>query len=89
MKKFIPRPLYMKKIAPFMNKGVIKVIIGQRRVGKSYFMYQIIDALKKANLVQISFTSIKSSMNSTISKTIAILFSTSKNKNPEPAKTIF
>jgi predicted AAA+ superfamily ATPase len=49
MKNFIPRPLYMKKIAPFMNKGVIKVIIGQRRVGKSYFMYQIIDALKEEN----------------------------------------
>jgi predicted AAA+ superfamily ATPase len=39
----------MKKIAPFMNKDIIKVIIGQRRVGKSYFMYQIIDALKKAS----------------------------------------
>ncbi|MCG3121490.1 MAG: hypothetical protein ALAOOOJD_04608 [bacterium] len=46
---FTPRPLYMKKIAPFMNKDVIKVIIGQRRVGKSYFMYQIIDALTKGN----------------------------------------
>lgn len=49
MQNFIPRPLYMEKIAPFMNKGVIKVIVGQRRVGKSYLMYQIIDALKKAS----------------------------------------
>lgn len=49
MKNFLPRPHYMKKIAPFIDQDVIKVIIGQRRVGKSYFMYQIMDALKKAH----------------------------------------
>lgn len=58
MKAFIPRPLYLKKIAPFMNKDVIKVIIGQRRVGKGYFMYQIIDALRKerrkANIIYLN-----------------------------------
>jgi hypothetical protein len=49
MKPFLPRPHYMKKITPFIDQDVIKVIIGQRRVGKSYFMYQIMDALKKAH----------------------------------------
>ena len=30
-----------------MSKDIIKVIIGQRRVGKSFFLFQIIDELKK------------------------------------------
>lgn len=43
---YIARDLYLKKIAPFIDKNVIKIIVGQRRVGKSYFMYQVIDELK-------------------------------------------
>jgi len=43
MKKYIKRDSYLKKIEPFINKNLIKVIVGQRRVGKSYFMRQMID----------------------------------------------
>jgi len=32
----IKREHYLKKIAPFIGKNLIKVIVGQRRVGKSY-----------------------------------------------------
>lgn len=46
MKKYIKRHIYQKKIEPFLNKNLIKVIIGQRRVGKSYFMLQMIDYFK-------------------------------------------
>ncbi len=49
MKKYIKRPHYLNKIIPFIDKNVIKVITGQRRVGKSYFLYQIIDQLKEKN----------------------------------------
>jgi len=49
MENLIPRTHYMTKIGPFISKNIIKVIIGQRRVGKSYFLYQIMDHLKKAS----------------------------------------
>jgi predicted AAA+ superfamily ATPase len=36
---------YLEKIAKFINNKLVKVIIGQRRVGKSYVMRQIINYL--------------------------------------------
>lgn len=55
---YIPRPHYFKKIEPFIDQDLIKVIMGQRRVGKSYFLYQIMDAIKdrnpEANIVYIN-----------------------------------
>lgn len=47
VKNFIPREKYISKIQSFVNKDLIKVLVGQRRVGKSYLMYQIIDFLQK------------------------------------------
>lgn len=47
IKTFINRKNYLERIKPFINKDLIKVIVGQRRVGKSFLMYQIIDSLKK------------------------------------------
>ncbi len=44
------RHFYLKKISPFINKPVIKVITGMRRVGKSYFIRQIIDKIKAQNI---------------------------------------
>jgi predicted AAA+ superfamily ATPase len=35
------REYYLQKIRPFINKQLIKVITGQRRVGKSYLLQQI------------------------------------------------
>jgi uncharacterized protein len=42
----IKRPLYIDKIKPFIGKQVIKVLTGQRRVGKSYLLLQLIDEIK-------------------------------------------
>ena len=47
IKKYIKRKRYLDKIRPFIDKDIIKVIVGQRRVGKSYLLYQIMDAIKK------------------------------------------
>lgn len=45
----IDRPLYADRIAPFVGKGIIKVLTGQRRVGKSYILKQLQrDILKKS-----------------------------------------
>jgi predicted AAA+ superfamily ATPase len=42
----IKRPVYLDRIKPFIGKGIIKVITGQRRVGKSYILLQLIDEIK-------------------------------------------
>lgn len=36
------RASYLKRLRPFIGKQLIKVLTGQRRVGKSYLLYQII-----------------------------------------------
>ncbi len=46
IKKYIKRKHCLKDIIPFIDKDLIKVIVGQRRVGKSYLLYQIMDVLK-------------------------------------------
>jgi predicted AAA+ superfamily ATPase len=43
----IRRDLYWKKIQPFVNKPVVKVVTGMRRVGKSYFLKEIIERLSE------------------------------------------
>ena len=48
-KKYIPRPLYFNKIEPFIGSGLIKVLTGQRRVGKSYVLLQVMDEIRKRN----------------------------------------
>lgn len=35
------RPNYIERISPFINKNIIKVLTGQRRVGKSCILRQI------------------------------------------------
>ena len=47
IKTYIQRPIYLNKIKPFIDKDIIKVIVGQRRVGKSYLLFQIMDEIKK------------------------------------------
>ncbi len=46
IKDYIPRPEYLEKVRPFIGKGLIKAIIGQRRTGKSYILYQIMDEIR-------------------------------------------
>lgn len=57
-KTYQKRPYYLDKIAPFIGTDLIKVLIGQRRVGKSYILFQLIDEIvakdKKANIVYIN-----------------------------------
>ena len=54
----IPRDTYIERIKPFIRKGLIKVLSGQRRVGKSYLLFQIINFIKsqdlKANIIYIN-----------------------------------
>lgn len=43
---YIVRSNYIERIKPFIGKEIIKVISGQRRVGKSYILFQLIDEIK-------------------------------------------
>jgi len=49
MSKIIERPDYIKRILPFVDKSLIKVIVGQRRVGKSYILKQLSRIIIKSN----------------------------------------
>lgn len=46
-KKYIYRKGYFEKIEPYIGDNLIKVLIGQRRVGKSYILFQLIDEIKE------------------------------------------
>jgi hypothetical protein len=52
------RDTYIERIKPFMNTPIVKVMIGHRRVGKSYILYQLIELIrnddKDANIVYIN-----------------------------------
>ena len=50
MKKYIVRPSYIKKVEPFIDKALTKVMTGQRRIGKSYMLLQIADMLRQRHL---------------------------------------
>jgi uncharacterized protein len=58
IQEFKPRKHYIERIEPYLSTSLIKVIVGQRRVGKSYFLYQLIDVIKKndksANIIYIN-----------------------------------
>jgi len=46
-KESLARPLYLKRVEPFIGKNLIKVFTGQRRVGKSYLLFQLIQLIQQ------------------------------------------
>ncbi|MCH5234689.1 MAG: ATP-binding protein [Muribaculaceae bacterium] len=70
--KIIDRPLYTDKLKSYIGKNLIKILTGQRRVGKSYILKYIADYIKEnnpqANIININledfaFTHIKDAKN--------------------------
>ena len=56
----IKRELYLKKIRPFYESSLIKILVGLRRSGKSILLQQIIEELidsgiKSENIININF----------------------------------
>ncbi len=83
----IPRPTYLNKILQYKGKEIIKVLTGQRRVGKSYLLNSIEETLRqyypsanfiRINLEDFAFSHIKDAtdLNNEIVK---LLSETSKN----------
>jgi len=58
MDKLIVRRKYLEAIIPYIGKQIIKILIGQRRVGKSYILLQTIEEIKSqdatANILYIN-----------------------------------
>jgi uncharacterized protein len=58
MKPYVTREIYKQRIAKYIGKEIIKVFIGQRRVGKSYLLFQtmdnIIEMFPRANIIFIN-----------------------------------
>lgn len=62
--KYYKREEYLEKIKPYLGKKIIKVIVGMRRSGKSYFLKQLRDhlyedGLKKEMFLMIDMEEIK------------------------------
>lgn len=53
-----PRDAYIGRIRPFMRTNVVKVMVGHRRVGKSYILYQLMNLVRTeendANIIYIN-----------------------------------
>jgi len=47
IKPHIKRPIYIDRASPFLGKNLIKIFTGQRRTGKSYMLFQIMDLVEK------------------------------------------
>ncbi|RRO24645.1 ATP-binding protein [Flavobacteriaceae bacterium 14752] len=56
--KIIKRSTYLDMVAPYVGQNIIKVLTGQRRVGKSYLLFQIIQWIaqqdSKASFIYIN-----------------------------------
>lgn len=52
------RNSYTSRIKPFMKKSLVKVMVGSRRVGKSYILYQLMGIIRQeepdANIIYIN-----------------------------------
>ncbi|ULJ60157.1 ATP-binding protein [Wielerella bovis] len=57
-KDIIYRQRYLERVRPFIGKALIKVFTGQRRVGKSYLLFQIMKEIQldnpQANIIYIN-----------------------------------
>lgn len=56
--KYTLRPIYLDRVKPYMGKTLIKVLVGQRRVGKSFLLLQLMDIIREqepgANIIYIN-----------------------------------
>ena len=75
---------YIDRIKPFMQKSVVKVLTGQRRVGKSFFLYQLIEEIlgeePDANIIYINLEDFAFSSLQTAEDLHSYIISHSKEK---------
>ena len=75
---------YIDRIKPFMQKSVVKVLTGQRRVGKSFLLYQLIEEIlgeeSDANIIYINLEDFAFSSLQTAEDLHSYIISHSKEK---------
>ena len=75
---------YIDRIKPFMQKSVAKVLTGQRRVGKSFLLYQLIEEIlaeePDANIIYVNLEDFTSSSLQTAEDLHSYIISHSKEK---------
>ena len=75
---------YIDRIKPFMQKPVVKVLTGQRRVGKSFLLYQLIEEIlgeePDANIIYINLEDFAFSSLQTAEDLHSYIISHSKEK---------
>ena len=75
---------YIDRIKPFMQKSVVKVLTGQRRVGKSFLLYQLIEEIlgkePDANIIYINLEDFAFSSLQTAEDLHSYIISHSKEK---------
>lgn len=75
---------YIDRIKPFMQKSVAKVLIGQRRVGKSFLLYQLIEEIlaeePDANIIYVNLEDFTFSSLQTAEDLHSYIISHSKEK---------
>ena len=49
-KNLVARDSYIDRVKPFVGKQIIKALTGQRRVGKSYLLFQLIEFIQKEDI---------------------------------------
>lgn len=49
------RPHYIERVRPFMGQNILKVFTGQRRVGKSYLLFQLMQLVAKEQEAHIVY----------------------------------
>ena len=57
MENIIERPFYTEKIRPYIRQPIIKILTGQRRIGKSFILKQIAKTIQQsseANVIYIN-----------------------------------
>lgn len=45
--RYYVRAMYLDRIKPFIDTQIIKVLVGQRRVGKSFMLFQLMDCIRE------------------------------------------
>ena len=62
-RNIIERKTYTSRVEPFIRKPVIKVFTGQRRVGKSYMLFQLIQRIRNedpdSNIIYINYEDLR------------------------------
>ena len=75
---------YIDRIKPFMQKSVVKVLTGQRRVGKSFLLYQLIEEIlaeePNANIIYVNLEDFTFSSLQTAEDLHSYIISHSKEK---------